>query len=399
MPLIICPKCRAEYDVPLKTLGKKVKCRSCGQSFPAQARKAGKKPEKKKPWLWPVVGVGAALFVVLIVIVESNIDRDGPAPAENNDKVSRVERTEPDETPPQAEDPDRVVRTEAETFCVQFIAAVSDNETDRLQDMVNFPLFHKARSGGALWSDLEELDRILKMQEYIGALTDDSPQGAGFAREAAVEKAKEVSNDGKKAVVELVLHNLLNDRRQNRTVSLHRIGGAWAMIDQTVGEEYGGDLDHVADEKPKTLDEKYNKRLNPEGDLEAVDFLEETSATKRKALERLVRDLIGDDRERSIAAREKLTAEAKPAIPALLNGLVPLDYSDRDDIAKANRIIHVLRPITGKSFGFSPGFQNTVIRGSMEADLKHAVRLWFGWWTRYKDVWQGRDIEEEMKDW
>lgn len=399
MPLIICPKCRAEYDVPLKTLGKKVKCRACGESFPAQARKAAKKPEKKKPWLWPVVGVSAALFVVIIIIVESNIDRGDPPSAATAEESSQAESDRPGEASLTVEEPDRVVQTEVEKACVQFIAAVSDNDTDRLRLMVNFPLYHKTRSGGALWSDLEELDQILKLQEYIGALTDDSPQGAGFAREAAVEKVEEISNDGKKAAVEMVLHNLLNDRRQNRSLSLHRIGDTWAVIEQTVGDEYGGDLDRVAEEKPKTLDEKYNNRLNPEGALEEVEFLEETSATKRKALQRLVTDLVGDDRERSIAAREKLTTEAKAAIPALLNGLVPLDYSNHDDIAKANRIIHLLRPITGKAFGFSPGFQETVIHGSMEADLKHAVRLWFGWWKRYKDVWKGRDIEKEMKDW
>jgi len=399
MPLIICPKCRAEYDVPLKTLGKKVKCRACGESFPAQARKAAKKPEKKKPWLWPVVGAGAALFVVIVIIVESNIDRDEPRPEADTDETSQAESDAPRDTPPPSDEPQPVARTEAEKACVDFIAAVSDNDTDSLRLMINFPLYHKKRSGGSLWSDLEELDQILKLQEYMGALTDDSPQGAAFARESAVEKVEETSNDGKKAAVEMVLHNLLNDRRQNRSLTLQRIGDRWSVIDQTVGDEYGGDLDHVAEDKPRTLDEKYDKRLNPEGDLQEVEFLEETSEAKRKALRRLVKDLVGDDRERSIAAREKLNAEAKPAIPALLNGLVPLDFSDRDDIAKANRIIHVLRPITGKSFGFSPGFQDTVIRGSMEADLKHAVRLWFGWWKRYKDVWQGRDIEKEMKDW
>ena len=73
----LCSECRAEYEVSLKVLEKRVKCRECGHSFRAQARKAAKKPEKKKPMLWALIALCAGLFVVVILIVESNIDRDG----------------------------------------------------------------------------------------------------------------------------------------------------------------------------------------------------------------------------------------------------------------------------------------------------------------------------------
>jgi hypothetical protein len=237
------------------------------------------------------------------------------------------------------------------------------------------------------------------MEQYLNALTDDSPQGAAFARDSAIDAVREVSASSKRAEVEVLLHNLINDRRQKRTLHLAWIGDSWRLVDQAVGPEYGGDLDAVAEDAPATLDEKYVHRVSPEGAIAEVAFLDETSASKCAELERLVSDLVSDNRKLSFEARERLIRIGKPAIPALLNALVPVDFSDRTEIAKANRVIHPLRVITGQSFGFSPGFQNVAIRGSLEEDLKHSVRLWFGWWDRNKDSWEGRDIEKEQKDW
>jgi hypothetical protein len=294
-----------------------------------------------------------------------------------------------------------VERTEAEKFCLRFIESLARSDLDQVQKMINFQLFHDERTGndGLRWTDLEELDRFLKRKEYIEALTAETAEGAAFVRHAALESSEELSSDGRRAEVEFLLRNVMNGRMQKRTFRLAKIGESWVLIDQAVGAEYGGDLDAVAEEGPKTLDEKYARRINPEGEIAPVDFLPETSESQRRELTSLAADLVGEDKSRSHEARERLIKIGKPAIPALLNGLVPLDYGNQDDIAKANRHIYVLRLITGQSFGFSPGFQDVAVRGSMKEDLLHAVRLWFGWWHRYKDVWEGRDIKGEMEGW
>ena len=401
MALIRCPNCRREYDVPLSVLEKKVTCKACGHSFRAAALRSGKRSPGRKSLLWPIIaGCGVVLIVVLAVFLPGSEEEDGaPGPAAPEKRPPAVAAPAPERTAPPA--PARAERTEAEKFCVAFLAAVGDCDLERLGNMISFILYHNARSGprGELWTDLDEVDKILKKKEYLNALTDDTAAGAGFVRDAAVAETREISSDGNRATVEVLLENVLNGRKQKRTMKLVRIGGGWHLADQKVGPEFGGDLDAVAVEKPKTLDEKYSRRISPEGRIEKVPFLDETSPETRRELTRLVENLLGEDRNLVRDARERLVAAGKPAIPPLLSALVPVDYSDRDQIGKANRIIYVLRLITGRSFGFSPGFQDTVIRGSMEEDLKHAVRLWFGWWARYKDIWEGRDIKKEMEGW
>jgi predicted Zn finger-like uncharacterized protein len=402
MALIQCPQCHAEYDVQLKVLEKNVTCKECGKTFRAQARKSAKKPKKKNNTLWIVIGACAALFMVIMIVVYSGSDDDiTPSDPPENAGTADVDRSQTKRRPDPRPPPRVVGSTEAEKYCISVVAAIADSDLDKLQDMVNFPLYHNARSGGegSLWSDLDQLNQILRKQKYLDILTAETPEGAGFARNSAVEEAKELACTGSKAEVELLLKNMLNDRRQVRTYRLVRIGAKWTVADQIVGAEYGGDLDIVTEEGPKTLDEKYGRRVSPEGLIGDVPFLDDTSEAQRKEMARLVANLTGDDRNLRHEAQERLVKMGKPAIPPLLTGLAPFDFNNQDHISDANKIIGVLRQITGRSFGFAPGFQDVAIRGSMEEDLKHAVRLWFGWWARYKDVWEGRDIKKEMEGW
>jgi|GEM_PF-2109029 len=405
MAVIICPQCRHEYDVPLKVLQRTVKCRNCGHPFRAIARKSVDKPAAGRPqWVWPVVGVGVALVVVILLMLLAGGDDERP-----RDDATTADTLQPDPgdvdsggsttSQTSAATPSAPVRTAREVFCVDFVRALADFELDRLQDMINFSVYHnnQRQSHEPLWSDLSELDQILRKQAYLEALTNDAPGGTGFVKNAAVEATEELSSSKDRAEIRMVLRHTLNERRQERTFKLVKIGERWLLADMSAGPEYGGDLDAVAEEKPTTLDEKFERRINPEGEIALLPFLPETTEEEKAGIVELVALLIGDDRKRSHPAKERLIEIGKPAIPGLLNALVPLRWSDSDDIAKANKCVSALRSITGRHFGFAPGFQGNAARGSVEADLSHSIRRWFGWWQRYKDTWEGR--EDETENW
>ncbi len=400
MPVIVCPNCRSEYDVQLKVLEKKIRCKKCGNLFRALARKSAAKSKKKNPMFWPLIGMGVGIFVVIILIVEANIDRsDDSAKA---DEKKTVQREDPSPKTDQVEDQaDQVIRTEREQFCVDFINASIDNNIDKLTQMINFPAYHASltEADGTFWNDFSETDRIFKKQEYIEQLTGGSEESENFLSGATVEKTLETSCEGGKAHVEVLLRNNRNGRCQQRDFHLVKIGKNWLMASLTLGQPYGGDLDEVADNKPKTLDEKYSRRINPEAEIEKVDLLPDTSEEKKREFERLADDLCSSDRSLSREAKERLITMGKPAIPVVLNLLVDLDFKEMDHVARANKCIGILREITDQSFGFSPGFRSGGDFISMEAALEKSVSLWFGWWRRNKDHWEPTKDKKNKEDW
>lgn len=402
MPIIVCPKCRSEYDVQLKVLEKKIRCKKCGHAFRATARKSAVKKKKKSPLFWPLIGMGVGLFVVIILIVEANIDRSDKDQQQTGD-------TKKDQKAPASREEDRndlpredeVKLTEREEFCVNFINAAIDNNVERLRDMINFPAYHATRTDadGVFWNDLSETDRLFKKQEYLEAITGGPNESTNFLSGAVIEKALEKSCIQGKADVEILLRNLRNGRFEKRDFQLVKIGKNWLVAAMDVGEQYGGDLDEKEEEKPKTLDEKYTRRISPEAEIEKVDFLPGTSEQKKRELTRLAEDLSGSDRALSREAKERLIAIGKPAIPVVLNLLVGLELTNMDHVARANKCIGILREITDESFGFSPGFRAGGGSVSMEAALMKSVRLWFGWWRRNKDDWKPKPRAKKEEDW
>ncbi len=398
MPVIKCPNCSKKYEVSLNVLEKKVKCKKCGRLFRAAALKAVEK-KKTNTFLWPIVGFSAVLVVAIVLIATSG----GGGPEE---EPLSSETDALDETPastkniPSARTDQKAVKTEREKFCIRFLEFQRNADLDALQDSINFPVYHNAAGGdNSLWSDLSDLDQVLKKQEVLDTLTDDTRPDGEFLRHASVRSTKEISFSDRKAEVEILLRNQANGREQKRTFSLVRIGDNWTVGGMKIGPQYGGDLDAVAGDGPKTLDEKYENRISPDKEITEVDFLPETSNTEKEQLIRFARDLIGDERQRSFEARKRLSKLGKPAIPALLNQLIALDFERGEDLSRANRCITVLRQITGRSFGFSPGFQQSEESTGTEEEMNRAIQLWFGWWRRNKETWKERDLKKEMEDW
>jgi predicted Zn finger-like uncharacterized protein len=399
MPIIVCPKCKKQYDVPLDVLGKKVTCKKCGNAFEAKVlRQHLRKPDKKNPMVILLSILGVGLFIIIALIVQSSFE-DEPVPVQKGEAVEEIEPSAP-EVVKEEDAPPEPVRTARERFCLDFIEAVAENDIDTLQKMFNFPVYHRLNraEGEPHWTDLDEVDRVMRKQEYTDRLTDDSAAGGGFVRNAAVLFTKETSWDGTKGVIEVELEHLNNGRKQLRSFTVQRFGDAFTVIDYEVGPERGGDLDAV-DPGMTTLDEKYKKRVNPAGEIAPVEYLPDTDDRTRAELKYLLKALTSEDRNKAWKARGKIEEIGKPAIPGLLNQMVGLEMTRREDVAEANKYVTILRKITGRTFGFDPSFMRDTVLDSQAADLEHSLRRWFGWWERNKDTWTKReDLEEEEEE-
>lgn len=398
MPIIVCPKCKKEYDVPLKVLGKKVTCKNCKNAFEAKVlRQHLRKPVKKNPMviLFSILGVG--LFIIIALIVQSSFE-DEPLPVKKKETVEEegpaaTEVVEMEEAPPEP------VRTARELFCLDFLDAVAENNVERLQQMFNFPVYHRLNraEGEPQWTDLDDVDRIMRKQEYTDRLTDDSAAGGSFVRNAEVLFTKENSWDGSEGEIEVELEHRSNGGKQLRSFTIKSFGSSFTIVDFVVGPVRGGDL-AAAGEGASTLDEKYKRRVNPAGEIATVEYPPDTDDRTKAELKYLLKALVNEDRNKAWKARGKIEEIGKPAIPGLLNQMVGLDMTQRDDVAKANKYVTILRKITGRTFGFDPSFMTDSQLGSQAADLEHSLRRWFGWWDRNKDTWTEREDLEEEED-
>lgn len=398
MPTITCPKCKKVFEIPLKTLGKKVRCNRCDTSFEAQVtRQEMRKEEKRNPMVYVFIGLGVVFFIFIALLVSASLkDEPDQAAADKGDEQVEVETQENAEEGIDQEKP-AFPNTEREAFCLEFLQAVANNDVDAIQRMFNYPEHHRIHrdDGDPQWGELNDFDKIMKKEEYTNRMTDDTAQGGGFIRKSNVIFMKELAWDGQQGEVEVGFKHKYNSREQERTFLLMTLGKNLMVYDYTVGPEHGGDLDWVEEEKPETLDEKYKRRISPEGEVARVDYPAETGEAVIGELEMLVEDLIGDNTQRAKKAKRRLEKFEKTAIPALLNGIVPLDLTKGDDVIKANACISVLRKITGRRFGFRPGFIADVELESQAADLQRGIKRWFGWWERNKDTWTGRPEESE----
>ena len=264
MPTIICPKCKAEYEVPLKVIGKSVRCKQCETAFEAQVLRSQRHQNRKaNPVIILVSIMGVVLFIILALIVQSTF-KDVSLPEEDEDTRAATESGIEDSETTRDVEPAGPVRSERETFCLDFLQAVADNNVDAIQRMFNFPVYYRVNKGedDPHWSDLPELDRIMKKKEYTERLTNDRADGGGFVRSAEVLFTKELTWDGTEGEVEVVLRHKQNGREQERLFLLMKTGPFMMIYDYEVGEEHGGDL-VMGEEPPKTLDQKYKRRISP----------------------------------------------------------------------------------------------------------------------------------------
>jgi hypothetical protein len=125
----------------------------------------------------------------------------------------------------------------------------------------------------------------------------------------------------------------------------------------------------------------------PEGEPKQLDWLPGTSDADKAAISGHIRDLFDDKHPAKLSkASTALATIGKPAIPMLLNEFVGLDLRKDDDIKRGNSVDRTLAALTDMEMGFDPAnFQSAGAIPPAEGRMR-AIRRWFGWWDRNKDL-------------
>ena len=125
---------------------------------------------------------------------------------------------------------------------------------------------------------------------------------------------------------------------------------------------------------------------------ERQEPLPETDPALLQEIEALLEVLLDLDLTRESArAQGRLVDIGKPAIPLLLNELLPYDraLTEQDDAIRVNLIVQTLRRITGRSFGYRPQLLEGSSLGTTEERRDSSLRQWFAWWDMHHDDFEG----------
>jgi hypothetical protein len=125
----------------------------------------------------------------------------------------------------------------------------------------------------------------------------------------------------------------------------------------------------------------------PESEPKQLDWIPGTTQEQKNEIERYIADLFDEKHPAKLSkASTALATIGKPAIPPLLNLFIGLDLRKDDDIKRGNSVDRTLAALTDVEMGFDPAnFQSAGAIPPAEGRMR-AIRRWFGWWDRNKDL-------------
>ncbi|MHC4942942.1 MAG: zinc ribbon domain-containing protein [Planctomycetota bacterium] len=405
MPAIRCPQCRKEEEVSLEVMGNIVECPACGHVYKARAlRQITRARGQKNPLkaLFWVLGIGLLMVAVLIL---QTLFRSGTTPDSTRDRQGEAVEAEPSFTSPDEEskkDSMLKERTAREAFCLDFLEALANQDAEAAMKMLNFPVFYRNQKSPSepRWNDLSELDQVMKKQETIQAMTQPLSEKIWFAEllDSAEIDELDLEAETSMAAYRIRIEDPIDGKKYGIEMKLKEMGRTIYVC--------GFSLDiskpsSAADpDKPRTLDEKYKRRISPEGEIREVAYTTDSSSADIRELTALLDKFLTGTRAERREVREKLDRFGVKAIPALLNRLVDLDMTIEEDIGRANTILGVLRGMTKEHFGFTPGYRVDDVFDDPAEELRRSLRRWFGWWEKNKQTWKGpAKVVEDLEAW
>ena len=99
------------------------------------------------------------------------------------------------------------------------------------------------------------------------------------------------------------------------------------------------------------------------------------------------------DPRRANRAQFELEGLGKGVIPRLLNKMYEVKPKGRDDVEALNRVVKLLRLMSGQAFNYNPMDIMGVV-GANSKERESALKQWYAWW--YK--WHGTKRWNELVD-
>ncbi len=125
---------------------------------------------------------------------------------------------------------------------------------------------------------------------------------------------------------------------------------------------------------------------NSEAPITAMAHLPDTPQELRQQIDQLLAQLMAPWSSAKIISRARLEMETigKPAIPRLLNQIHLLGSSE-ENATNLALVVHILRDLSGESFGFKALQEAGSEFGASDAQRLSSLRQWFAWWSRVAD--------------
>lgn len=387
MPVIACSSCKSRFKVPIETISQTVECPRCQHEFKAVAMHTKGAAHGTPPVVYGAVAVGVLLFTLLVASIRSR--REEPVrPAD--DEITAKERPR---AAPVVENSggSNTVQGALEERARKIFEAIRLGDDVALPGWIDYARMHEERRKDGLddrpWTSLSEPDKYAIREACLTALSG-TTEDALFMKTAAIESL-EVKSMARDAVVVLATKNPLRETTRLFTMTFSIESGAWKLVRLDRGEIEGGAPKHVLPEGPAVLNNRVTAG-SPEGTVEQVPLIDGTAPSVTSKITAAIGILT--DSSATVAAngaRADLVAAGKPAIPHLLNALIPLDFDRPEDALVGVRLANTLIELTGEDLPISPGVNTGSMIGEFATDNESNRKRWFGWWKKNQDRYSG----------
>ncbi len=407
MPIIACSSCHSRFKVPITKIGQTLTCPRCKEKFQAIALHATPRQQHGSgPIIYAAIVVGAVIVALLIYAIAGRGEpEETTAPTPARSEAASQPAARPEAAKPVT--PAEVLVDRAR----KLLEALCTDDHPLLPLWIDYAEMHRQRVEAGLetrpWSELAADERYARQTEYMQNVLGDA-ETREFLRLSTVTRAEMVRLTTGEGRVEATLKNALKDTSQEVVLRFIPSAGAWKLVHLERGPilaagqtapEAGAEASAEVAARPA------RRARNPDAEVVAVELIAGTPGAVTRDIERALAVLC--DRTATTAAhqaRQDLVVAGRPAVPHLLNALVPLDLNSAGDLQIAARVAGVLAELTGEDFPIVPGTNEGSMVGEGAAQNEPNRRRWFGWWRDHKDSYTGPPApdfepdEEEEED-
>lgn len=371
--LIECPFCKARANIADSKEGAKVRCGDCGRVY--GARPVGAKRSSASTNITPFIIGGVVILTGAILFIITN--GDDPKPRTNVFEPPKEQVAKPQEL------------TGFESPVVQTAVkmhndAKAGNRTPLTVRLAGDALWAAERGeDDPTWDELDTIERNAKLEAWVDLLVDaDNPNGP-----ANWEPYNGELEQTELGVITVSLQCTPSDGgiEAKRFEWLLREDGerfkvvGWSRFEKPKVADKGSPGSLKGVEKVTLTDGSRVVEREPE----ALPHLETTPPDLRAEIDDLYTKIIDLSLTKEMsAAKNRLEAIGKPAIPRLLTGLYEIELTDIDTARQVQNIIYVLRRITDEYFGYEPLTMVGSGMGTTEERRASAIKQWFAWWYR-----------------